>query len=225
MINRYCSFAIWYHLHNLKNAKNTHGGVLILVKLQVESCNFTKIKTPPWVFFTFLKLHKWYHIAQSITYCSFAVQQYKYGRKSLLEVLHFPNSLKMELNTNDFSGTFRKNFLVSLLVKPQKGYFCQLLFYLMIFQQTYVRSSYCLSAQQTNPQLVRLINSKTSGFVMFPGGMEMTHWREMAQNFKEVRRLFLQIKNLLIIKNLKNRRININHRNWKNHLIYIFTSL
>ena len=26
--------AIWYHLHNLKNIKNTHGGVLILVKLQ-----------------------------------------------------------------------------------------------------------------------------------------------------------------------------------------------
>ena len=25
--------AIWYHLYNLKNAKNTHGGVLILVKL------------------------------------------------------------------------------------------------------------------------------------------------------------------------------------------------
>ena len=28
------SCAIWYHLHNLKNIKNTHGGVLILVKLQ-----------------------------------------------------------------------------------------------------------------------------------------------------------------------------------------------
>ena len=25
--------AIWYHLYNLKNLKNTHGGVLILVKL------------------------------------------------------------------------------------------------------------------------------------------------------------------------------------------------
>ena len=28
--------AIWYHLHNLKNLKNTHGGVLILVKLQAK---------------------------------------------------------------------------------------------------------------------------------------------------------------------------------------------
>ena len=26
--------AIWYHLYNLKNVKNTHGGVLILAKLQ-----------------------------------------------------------------------------------------------------------------------------------------------------------------------------------------------
>ena len=27
--------AIWYHLYNLKNVKNTHGGVLILVKLKL----------------------------------------------------------------------------------------------------------------------------------------------------------------------------------------------
>ena len=44
--------------------KNTHGGVLLLVK----ACNFTKSNTAPWVFFTFLKLQKWYHIAQRITY-------------------------------------------------------------------------------------------------------------------------------------------------------------
>ena len=29
--------AIWYHLYNFKNVKNTHGGVLILVKLQASS--------------------------------------------------------------------------------------------------------------------------------------------------------------------------------------------
>ena len=28
---------IWYHLHNLKNAKNTHGGMLLLVKSQVSA--------------------------------------------------------------------------------------------------------------------------------------------------------------------------------------------
>ena len=26
--------AIWYHLYNLRNVKNIHGGVLLLVKLQ-----------------------------------------------------------------------------------------------------------------------------------------------------------------------------------------------
>ena len=28
---------IWYDLYNLKNVKSTHGGVLILVKLQAEA--------------------------------------------------------------------------------------------------------------------------------------------------------------------------------------------
>ena len=36
--------AIWYHLRNLKNVKNTHGEALILV---------TQSNSPPWVFFTF----------------------------------------------------------------------------------------------------------------------------------------------------------------------------
>ena len=33
--------AIWYHLHNLKNVKNTHRGAVLLVSV-----------IPPWVFFT-----------------------------------------------------------------------------------------------------------------------------------------------------------------------------
>ena len=37
--------AIWYHLYNLKNVKNTHGGVLLLAKLKAEAC------------FVFLKQH------------------------------------------------------------------------------------------------------------------------------------------------------------------------
>ena len=57
-------YAIWYHLYNFKNSKNTNGGVLLLVKLQA----ITKSNTPPWVFFTFFKLYKWYQIAQRITY-------------------------------------------------------------------------------------------------------------------------------------------------------------
>ena len=47
-------YTIWYHLHNLKNVKNTHRETLL--------------KTPPWVFFTFFKLYKWYQIAQRIAY-------------------------------------------------------------------------------------------------------------------------------------------------------------
>ena len=50
-------YVIYHHVHNLKDVRNTHGGVLLLVKLQAEACNFTKSNTPPWVFFTFLKLH------------------------------------------------------------------------------------------------------------------------------------------------------------------------
>ena len=46
--------AIWYHLYDFKNVKNTHGGVLLLV---------AKSNTPSWVFFTFFKLYKWYQIA------------------------------------------------------------------------------------------------------------------------------------------------------------------
>ena len=60
--------AIWYYLWKLKSVKNTHGGLLILVKLQVEACNFTKTNTPPWVFFTFSKLYKWCQTAQRITF-------------------------------------------------------------------------------------------------------------------------------------------------------------
>ena len=31
--------AIWYHLYNLKKVKNTHRGVLLLVKLQIKHSN------------------------------------------------------------------------------------------------------------------------------------------------------------------------------------------
>ena len=58
---------ILYHLYNLKNVKNTHGDVLLWVKLQAEAWNFNKINTPPWVFFTFFKIVQVYQIAQHIT--------------------------------------------------------------------------------------------------------------------------------------------------------------
>ena len=70
---------IWYHLHNLKNVKNTHKGVLLLVvKMQALACNFAKSNTPPCVFFSFFKLYKCYQIAQSITYAAkFAAAFYR----------------------------------------------------------------------------------------------------------------------------------------------------
>ena len=62
LVNRIFAYvmrsAVWNHLYNLKNVKTTHGGVLILVKLQAKA----------WVFFTFLKLCKWYQIAQRTAY-------------------------------------------------------------------------------------------------------------------------------------------------------------
>ena len=50
-------------MYNLKSVKNTLGGMLILVKLQAAACKFTKINTPPWVFFTFLKLYSTTYIS------------------------------------------------------------------------------------------------------------------------------------------------------------------
>ena len=68
--------AIWYHLYNLKNVKSIHGGVLIWVKLQALACNFIKINTPPWMFFAFFKLYKWYQIAQAPHILKFLVEVY-----------------------------------------------------------------------------------------------------------------------------------------------------
>ena len=52
--------AIWYHLYNIKNKKNTHGGGLHLVKLQAWVLLSVKLqafrKIPPWMFFTFFTL-------------------------------------------------------------------------------------------------------------------------------------------------------------------------
>ena len=74
--NKMMFCAIWYHLYNFKNLKNTHRVVLLLVKLRLLACNFSKSNTFPWVFFTFFELHKWYQIAQCITYlCEWSILQ------------------------------------------------------------------------------------------------------------------------------------------------------
>ena len=62
--------AIWYHLYNFKNVKYTHGGTLLLVKLQAEGCNFTKINFRPWVFFYVFKAS---HISNKKKFASIKV--------------------------------------------------------------------------------------------------------------------------------------------------------
>ena len=47
--------AIWYHLHNFKNVRNSHGGVQAKMHSSMEC------------FSQFFKLGKWYQIAQRIT--------------------------------------------------------------------------------------------------------------------------------------------------------------
>ena len=68
---------IWYHLYNLKNVKNIHVGILLLVTLLLgcfshflncTACNFTKSNILSWVFITFFKLYKWYLTAQRASY-------------------------------------------------------------------------------------------------------------------------------------------------------------
>ena len=53
---------------SIAHSENTHGEGLLLVKLKALACNFTKSNTLPWLFFMFLKLHKWYQLAQRISY-------------------------------------------------------------------------------------------------------------------------------------------------------------
>ena len=77
--------AIWYHLSN-----------------------FTKIKTPPWVFFTFFKGDKWHQIAQRIT--SF---------QSL--IFELPNAIILAiLLTKHVSDLF----LICMTITLNLNYFC-----------------------------------------------------------------------------------------------------
>ena len=78
--------AIWYNLYNLKNVKNTHGGVLLLMKLQALVCSF----------FTLSKLYKWYQFAHSISYCNGCFRNFRFFLKPLMCMfqngqIHFKN--------------------------------------------------------------------------------------------------------------------------------------
>ena len=50
------------------NANSGYFHWIILLRAYMWASSFTKINTPPWVFFTFFKLYKWYRIAHRITY-------------------------------------------------------------------------------------------------------------------------------------------------------------
>ena len=53
--------AIWHHLYNLKNAKNIHGGVLLLLKLQASFMN---------IFHVFQVVHMVKYRSECLTYNS-----------------------------------------------------------------------------------------------------------------------------------------------------------
>ena len=59
---------IFYYMPFFIRSTFVSNARLKLAKNQANVKMFTKINTPPLVFFTFLKLYKWYQIAQCITY-------------------------------------------------------------------------------------------------------------------------------------------------------------
>ena len=90
-------FTISYHLHNLKD-----------VKTPMEECFF-----PPWVFFMFFKLYKWYQIAQPISYI--IISDFFVFQKSIFNLFYLNYFPKFEecnikyialLSTNRISNIF-----------------------------------------------------------------------------------------------------------------------
>ena len=56
----YSRFGTIRHLSKLKNVKNTHEGVLLLLKLQAEASSMDIFH------FSYFHLSKWYQIAQNV---------------------------------------------------------------------------------------------------------------------------------------------------------------
>ena len=71
-INAVMFCVIWYHLYNFKNVKKYPWRSVTFIKVAgFYPATLLKSNIPPWVFFTFLKLYKWYQIAQRIIYSTF----------------------------------------------------------------------------------------------------------------------------------------------------------
>ena len=117
--------AIWYHLYNLKNVKNIHGGVFILINLQASACNFTESNTAPWVFFTFFKLYKWYQIARSVSYRT-------------LPNIHEITFLQ---KANDSVKSFIKNFYYRYLTRSQARLLVSYHIWIISFERSFAKMS------------------------------------------------------------------------------------
>ena len=88
--------AIWYHLYNLKNVKNTHGGVLLV------ACNFTKANIPPWVFL------------KSFLNCTNGTKRItNVSSTSVSQIIWFNKPITIDNNTI-FSNYFSQKILITL---------------------------------------------------------------------------------------------------------------
>ena len=128
--------AIDYHLHNLKNAKDTHGRKLLSVKTQDKTCNVTKSNTLSWVFSTFLNctngtnLRKASHIFSKRKHLKDCEECFLFYQKSyfFLEIFKFCTflfpSLWTKLKTNhkvyDASLCLNRNFKKTNWLVSQK---------------------------------------------------------------------------------------------------------
>ena len=66
------------------------------------ACNFTKGNTPPWLFFTFFYLLKWYEIVQRVTYVLY-----------LLSYFYLGNSIRERIKLNLLDLAWKRHFLKS----------------------------------------------------------------------------------------------------------------
>ena len=104
-----CDF---YYLHNLKNLKTS-------METSAETCNFTKSSTPPWLFFSFLKLYT-RQIAQSMIWLWNMDQsslRLKIIKHSVIEVpkkLIFKQWSYILLNSLTSSSSSRETWLLNL---------------------------------------------------------------------------------------------------------------
>ena len=94
-----------------KKVKNTHGGVILLVKLQAKAYSFTNSNTPPWAFLTFFQFYKWHQMVYLTVFC---LIRYYLNGPSIMSILR--NKKKSSIN---YLNTFISNtckFLWSLLI-------------------------------------------------------------------------------------------------------------